>query len=256
MMKQSNINQLLHKLAEEETPAASISLSRGVKERLERNSPRLRPTHPVFKTSPAVLGLVVVIALTVIAITAFPQGRAFAQRVFQFFAPTDSDVLPPVDPTVAQTSPEEADLQNADPEIAGVLSQAGYDVLMPTWLPDLITRTGATYEAETGIVRLFFTTIETNGMVLAKQPVDDGNCSICSPVGASANIEVVQIASETGEYVQGVWKLTENGQVWESDPYLQTLRWVKDGIACELLYMGDPEQVTKDDLIAIAASMK
>lgn len=75
-------------------------------------------------------------------------------------------------------------------------------------------------------------------------------------MGASASVERVQIGNTAGEYVQGVWKLTENGPIWENDPYLQTLRWQVDGIAYELQYMGPPDMLTKDDLVKIASSLQ
>jgi hypothetical protein len=53
--------------------------------------------------------------------------------------------------------------------------------------------------------------------------------------------------------------LTDTGPVWESTPYLQTLRWQANGLAFELLYMGDPDEnlgVTKADMIAVAESIK
>lgn len=82
------------------------------------------------------------------------------------------------------------------------------------------------------------------------------DCELCGKVGADAAIEKVSIAGNEGEYAEGVWKLTDQGPVWEADPYLKTMRWQENGMAFELLYMGPPETLTKDDLIAIAASIK
>jgi hypothetical protein len=96
-----------------------------------------------------------------------------------------------------------------------------------------------------------------NGLVLREerfQTSDD--CSLCGLVGASEKIEPVMIGNNSGEYIIGVWKLTDNGPVWEPDPYLQTLRWQAEGMAFELLYMGIPDEVSKADMIAIAASIK
>ena len=96
-----------------------------------------------------------------------------------------------------------------------------------------------------------------NGLVLREerfQTSDD--CSLCGLVGASEKIEPVMIGNNSGEYIIGVWKLTDNGPVWEPDPYLQTLRWQAEGMAFEFLNMGNPDEVTKADMIAIAASIK
>lgn len=96
-----------------------------------------------------------------------------------------------------------------------------------------------------------------NGLVVREerfQTSDD--CSLCGLVGASEKIEPVMIGNTPGEYIIGVWKLTDNGQVWEPDPYLKTLHWQAGGIAFELMFTGIPEEVTKGDMIAIATSIK
>jgi hypothetical protein len=49
-------------------------------------------------------------------------------------------------------------------------------------------------------------------------------------------------------------ELTETGPVWQNNPYLKTLRWQKDGMAFEMIYMG--MELTKTDLLTIAGSMK
>ncbi len=69
-------------------------------------------------------------------------------------------------------------------------------------------------------------------------------------------IETVQIGKDPGEFVEGVWKLIDGNYVWESDPYMKTLRWQANGIAFELQYMGPPERVTKGDMLAVAESLK
>lgn len=76
-------------------------------------------------------------------------------------------------------------------------------------------------------------------------------------VGAGANVETVQIGGRTGEYVIGVREADNAGNwIWRHDPYLQRLRWQKDDMAYEILYMGSPEEVVKADLIAIAESIR
>ena len=53
-----------------------------------------------------------------------------------------------------------------------------------------------------------------------------------------------------GEYVMGVWNLTDNGPVWLPEPSLQTLRWKTDATFFEIVYQGT--KLTKADLLAIA----
>jgi hypothetical protein len=205
----------------------------------------------------AVLTLVVLVAAT-------PQGRAWAQQIIHFFTRADSNSLPlqswQVTPITQNSTPDAGFIFNQT--VIEVEQQAGFNVLEPTLLPDILTFDGASYGLEQNIVRIFYRDNQggpdnTNGLVLRQesfQTADD--CELCGVVGASAEVETVQIGSVTGEYVVGVWKLTDNGPVWESDPYLQTMRWQANDMAFELVYMGTPDSITKADLIAIAESIK
>ena len=138
-----------------------------------------------------------------------------------------------------------------------VEEQSGFAVKEPTWMPKHLTLVGATYDPPRSLIRIFYRLEESNGLVLKEEFYSSPNtCALCNEVGASASVETVQIGNTTGEYVQGVWKLTENGPIWENDPYLQTLRWQADGVAYELQYMGPPDTLTKEDMIKIASSLQ
>jgi hypothetical protein len=198
----------------------------------------------------------------VAAILAFtPQGRAMARNIIFLFTHTTSDTLPQVSQSTFPTDP------TFIPDIAAVEAQASFDVLAPTWLPDVVTFKGAAYDAahQTVMLSYYYSStkygsgLESNGITVTEQALGSSTaCDICSLVGASANIEEVQIGNTTGQYIQGVWQaIGDKGEWgWVSDPWLQRLRWQADGVAIEVLYMGLPEEVTKADLIAIAESMK
>ena len=206
--------------------------------------------------------LLVVLVLAALLL-ATPQGRAWAQEVLQFFSRAGSDTLPvqtwqltPV-PTPGTPTPDLSSILDAHLNVSEVEAQAGFDVLEPAWLPDSLTFVGATYESEKHIARIFYRYVETNGLVVEQEPFQGiEDCELCSLVGASAVVESVKIGVTTGEYVEGVWNLTEKGPVWVPDPYLKRLRWQANGIAFEILFMGPPEAVTKEDLVAIARSLK
>ena len=203
------------------------------------------------------LALLLVTAL----LFATPQGRAWAQDIVNFFAHAESDSLPvqpwQLTPLPHQSGPDPSSIIDANQTVAEVEQQAGYDVLEPAWLPDILSFKGASLDTEHNIARLFYRYIETNGLVLHEEPFQiTDDCDLCSVVGASAAIEKVMIGNSPGEYVQGVWSLTDSGPVWEPTPYLQRLRWQANGTAFELLYMGPPDSVSKADLIAIAESLK
>ena len=73
-------------------------------------------------------------------------------------------------------------------------------------------------------------------------------------VGTSAPIETIEVGNFQGEYIEGVWELTDNGPVWRAEPFLKTLRWKTDMLFVEIVYQG--MQMAKSDLIAFAESMK
>ncbi|HEX5809665.1 MAG TPA: hypothetical protein VFY25_13445 [Anaerolineales bacterium] len=156
-------------------------------------------------------------------------------------------------------------------EIKEAESVAGFDILEPTWIPEILSFKGAAFESkewsrQQNTVRIFYSLradlfgpgFETNGVILTQQPIESvEDCEICDFVGADANVEQVQIEDTPGEYVVGVWKADDAGNwVWAYEPWLQTLRWQENGIAFELLYMGPPEAITKANLIAIAESLQ
>ena len=148
---------------------------------------------------------------------------------------------------------------------------AGFDVLEPTWIPQVLSFKGAAFESaqwqrKQNTVRIFYffrsdkygPGLESNGVVLTQQPIPSiEDCEICDLVGEGAEVETVQIGDRTGEYVVGVWAADEAGNwIWQHEPYLQTLRWQANGMAFEILYMGPPEEVKKEDLVAMAGSLK
>jgi hypothetical protein len=92
-------------------------------------------------------------------------------------------------------------------------------------------------------------------LLIKQQPAKSiETCDLCGLVGGSASVEPLQIGDAPGEYALGVWELTENGPVWRDDPYLKTIRWQKDGMTYEMIYMG--MEVEKEDLIAIAEGLQ
>jgi hypothetical protein len=147
------------------------------------------------------------------------------------------------------TNPFPLDIKDAE-------AQAGFDVLEPSNLPIGMTFLGSSVDPVSKLASLSFGYSETDRRILIKQqPVDfSDTCDLCGLVGASASIESVQIGESTGEYALGVWELTDNGPVWRDDPYLTTIRWQKDGMAFELVFMGT--EAGKEELLSTAESMK
>lgn len=137
-------------------------------------------------------------------------------------------------------------------------TQAGFEVLEPTALPAGMTFLGASVDTLRDLVSLSVGySVDDRRILINQQPVNSPEaCELCGIVGASASVQTLQIGETTGEYAQGVWKLTDNGPIWQDDPWLQTLRWQKDGMAFEIVYMGNPDEITPADLIALAESLQ
>lgn len=254
-MDSQNIKSILQDALEKEIPPAQIELWPAVKQSLvARKHPLLLQGKPMNAPQIHRMPRIVLVSLIAIALLAMvfvaPSVRTLAQSIMQFFTRADADVLPP------QTTSE------VPPEARRVLSvteaegQAGFDILTPASLPEGFRFLGASYTPETqAVVQQFGPAPDEIRLSIAQQPFTcREDCDLCGVVGASAPVEAVQIGSVSGEYVEGVWVLTENGSVWQNDPYLKTLRWQSEGMAFELIFMGD--DLAKNDLIAIAESLE
>ncbi|TLN18936.1 hypothetical protein FDZ74_06440 [bacterium] len=266
-MNERVIHSILRKLSEEKAPTGEIDLWPALQSQLqasEANESRGNPMNARRKFTPrlaAAIALAVLMLVATFLIT--PQGRAMAQDLLQYFTRMESDQLPIQDwqltpvTTTGTTTSDPAYLFEANPDIRVVEQEAGFDVLEPSWIPDSLQFVGATIEEDQPIVRIFYRYVETNGLVLRQQPVPmTDDCELCETVGVSAEVQQVSILGNDGEYVEGVWKLTDQGPVWESDPYLKTMRWQANGMAFELLFMGPPDVLSPEDLIAIAESLQ
>jgi hypothetical protein len=268
MQKNPALQSILSHLAAETVRPGDLDLWPSIRQRLAestRSQAKETPMNTPHKNGlrlrlvGAAASLVLVLAL----LFATPQGQALAQNVLRFFTRANSDNLPvqpwqltPL-PTPGTPTPDPESILDAHQSVAEVEQLSGYKVLQPSHLPDILTFVGASYQPSQGVARIFYRDVDTNGLVFAQGPVrTNGSCKLCESVGASAAIESVQINASTGEYVEGVWNLTDQGPVWVSDPYQKTLRWQADGKAFELRYMGQPDSLTKDELIAIAQSIQ
>lgn len=269
--KKSHIKNILEQWAEEALPSEQIHLWPAIQSGLNAST-RLSQKGISSTNSTAhkpslrlAAALIVSVLMILLALFATPQGRALAQEILHFFSRAPSDTLPlqsfqltPL-PTLdtSTPTPDPASIGDANQTVQEVEKQAGFDVLEPAYVPNIISFTGATFDPAHHIARIFYRYWDTNGLVLREEPYQtNDDCELCGVVGASAAVETVQIGTAKGEYAEGVWSLTENGPVWDPNPYLKTLRWQSDGIAFELLYMGPPSSVTKEEMIAIAESVK
>jgi hypothetical protein len=270
-MNEQQLRRVLTEIAEDIAPAEEINEWPMIEQRLEeqvlltQKRSILTNRYGFRDNLRRVAYVVVAFFLIGLVFLATPYGRVWAQEVLKFFTRSMTDTLPlqswqltpqpTLAPGVAGSDP--ASILEAKFTVNEVEEQSGFKIKEPSWLPENLKLVGATYDPVRSLVRIFYRLEETNGLVLKEEYFDrPDSCALCNEVGASANVEIVQIGSVTGEYVQGVWKLTDNGPVWENDPYLQTLRWQLEGMAFELQFMGPPDRLTKEDLVKIAKSLE
>ena len=264
-MNKKQMQSMLKDLIEQKAPKAEINLWPAIESRLQ-TSDLTQPKGTQMNTRQKLIprlsaGIALAVILTGVLFFTTPQGQAMAQSMLQFFTRAENNELPlqsfqlTLLPTPGTPTPDPASIIDANPEFTEVQKQAGYDVFEPSWIPSSLTFAGASIEDQK-IVRIFYQYVETNGLVFRQEPVPvSEDCELCGMVGPDASVEQVTIGDTSGEFVEGVWKLTEQGPVWESDPYLKTLRWQKDGMAFELLYMGPPDTLSKQDMVTIAESI-
>lgn len=265
-MDKKNLSSILQDALEGQIPASEVRLWEAVKASLvaapQKQGEKMKTIQP-HRVSPAVYASLLIVALLGLALVT-PQGRAFAQSILQLFARADKDRYPlqawqmtPLAQTSSE-SPFKYSLQEAE-------ALAGYDVSSPVEPPFGMNFVGASYDEKYHIVaQAFGLSSDSVGLSLWQQPLAyyqpcGDISSYCDNMlgsnlaGASADIQAVQIGNAAGEYVEGVWNLTDNGPVWESTPYLKTLRWKTGTMIFELV--GGIDQ-TKEDLVTLAESLR
>ena len=267
-MDKKNIQAILHHELEKEIPTSDVHLWQTVKSNLVagktfQQGVKMNTMNSRRIPRAAFVMLILIALLSLVFVT--PQGQAFAQSVLRFFVRADQDRYPLQ--AWQMTPPAQTSLESPftlSVQEAEIL--AGYDVFSPIKPPSGMIFVGASYDEKYHIVaQAFGQNVDFVELSLWQQPLEYyQSCGDISHrcdnmlggnlIGASADIQTVQIGHVNGEYLEGVWELTDTGPVWHDDPYLKTLRWQNDGMAFELIFMGT--ELGKDDLVAIAKGMK
>jgi len=273
-MSEQQVKSALKELSEKKVPKSTIDLWPGLESRIVKEGDQKREI--ILKREPSIhsnqnrnprlriAATFTLVALLVVGLFFIsPQGKGLAQNILRFFTKSESNQLPLQDfqktplSTSINSTPEPSSIIFADKSISDVQQQAGYDVFVPMWIPKTLSFSGASFDKENNSVYIFYRFYETNGLVFKQEFIPETDtCPLCNQVGADAEIQIVSINGVYGEYAEGVWKLTENGEIWESDPWLKTLRWQAGGMAFELLYMGPPESLSLEELIEIAEGIE
>jgi hypothetical protein len=265
-MDNNKIQYIIQDTVEKEIPASEIDLWQTVKaslvEKQYQQGVKMNTikSHRLPRLAFTTLAVAILLALTFLT----PQGRAFAQNILQFFVRADQDRYP----LQAWQMTPPAHTSTGSPfkySVQGAEMLAGYDVLSPVEIPLGRVFVGASYDEKYHIVaQAFGQSADSPEFSLWQQPLEYyqpcgdisqpcDNMLGSNLAGASADIQTVQIGDLTGEYVEGVWNLTDNGPVWEPTPFLKTLRWKNDTMIFELV--GGIDQ-TRDDLVKLAESIR
>lgn len=143
--------------------------------------------------------------------------------------------------------------------------QVGFSALkLPDENVQIFTLVGANIDAQYRLLTSIYhspdgSVVQSGRTFTLKQwPITEPliTCDLCAAVGASAKVIAISVRGTTGEYVQGVWSLTNIGPVWEPVPHRKVIRWQEDGYWFELAMFTADGSHTVEDLIAIAESLR
>ncbi len=227
-------------------------------------------------------GLVLLLAATLLAFT--PSGRALAQAVLHFFTRSTGDTLPvptsaplnwePVTPgapaptvTPLALFSECGDFTAPVCSVDQVRSKVHFTVRELGQIPAGMHFAGATGGPER-ILLSYDNDQSTYGLDLVEEPWTGGSTLAQWPVGASAQVDTVQVGGVTGEYVRGGFKTRQLDdptftsvhfdQVWDAAVPQETLHWVAKGVFYSMsTWDADPdhELLPKDAFVALASGL-
>ena len=296
-MDSQNIQSILQAALESELPASQIQLWPAVKASLvERKHSSFQQGEKMNTIKPrrisrvAFAALVIVTLLAIVFIT--PQGRAFAQRMFQFFAITDEKSFPipteqvfpvpetstppltqllPLEPVqVSQPTPSATpDLSCSTPasqatylcQIKAAEAQAGFDAKEFLFDPKGLKFSKAGFNPNTGEISMEFEVITGGGYLYLRQGMAD--FPVETDTWGKVPSEAVEQVSVNGLYAEiasGAFVVYPNATsaTWERNAAQWSLVWRDGNRWFALEKMGDPypiEWITKDELIKLAESL-
>jgi hypothetical protein len=295
-MDSKNIQSILRAALENELPSSQIQLWPAVKASLvEGNHLLIQQGEKMNVTKPRQMQRIAFATLIIFALLALafstPQGRAFAQRIFQFFAVTDKKSFPiPTDqvfPAPETPTPPPAQLLPLEPvqvsqptptttpdatcstpaswagyfcQVKAAEAQAGFDAKEFLYDPKGMKFSKTGFNPETGEIRMEFVVIDGGGYLYLRQGVADFpvQTDTWGKVPSDA-VEQVSVNGLYAEIASGTFVVYPNATsaVWEPGGQL-SLAWRDGNHWFALEKMGDPypiEWITKDELIKLAESL-
>ncbi len=275
-MNEQQIKHSLTQLAEDGVPA-DANLWPALRRRLAaseapafgtKGTPMLKPVFggQTLRYARAAGAASLAVALLAAALLVTPQGRAWAQSVWQFFtvAPADSFAVEPVAnpqadaPTAAPpaVNPGECGADLAC-QVAAAETLLGFVPIVPA--DGFAGLTLEAVDATGGILRLSYVAPGGGGLVLS-QSQGDLTASRWDEVPVDV-VETVAVGGGTGEFVRGSFAVPAGAStaVWDADVPVLRLRWQQGDRYLELAKLGDPEpleHLDKEALIALAEGLQ
>lgn len=218
--------------------------------------------RPVLSTAVALMLLVGVVALT-------PPLRAFAQDLLGLITQEPTDVLMIGDRELTEDDLSFSELVFVDPYEA-VLAETEKALGFNVWVPEFLLP-GYQFDMgayDPGSQTVFLTyinhsdTYQEHSFQLMQRPANaDPMSSWVNSVGASAEIDVVQINDTQGEYVEGTWSGSLEASSpfkWESNTAVRRLIWQQGGFVFTISASGDPTDrasMDKQEMIGTARNL-
>ncbi len=287
-MDNQKLQSALRDALEAEIPSGEVHLWPRVEASLIAG--KTQPGEKMNRTKPRL----VFAALTVMALLAMalatPQGRAFAQRMFHFFAATDEKSFPlpteMVQPAPATPTPPPTRLLPLEPaqisqptqsvtpdatcsapdsraghfcQVKSAEAQAGFDAREFPYDPKGMKFSSAAFVPETGEIGMEFVVITGGGYLYLRQGIGESSLIGEWDKVPEDAIEQVAVNGQYAELVLGVYSVYPNATqaVWEPGGLLR-LRWQEGDRWFSLEKVGDPypiEWITKDEIIKLAESL-
>jgi len=212
-----------------------------------------------------VISLTIMVAVVIVGFTISPPLQAIARQLFSFFIPDTQDTL---EVSIEGITPLElfqyASAENFSLSIEQAEQQAEFSIRQPESLLPGLELIGTRYEPDLHVVILLYQGAGYN-LFLSQRSLSDQPEYFS--IGASAQVEIVQIGTFQGEYVAGGWVAVPGTQlsdidsqstiqaVWDPTLPQFTLRWQSEGFAFELRSSGT-NSPQKADLISLAADIR
>lgn len=256
-MNHKKIKSILQDALEEEIPSSHIQLWPTVKANLvlgKHNLPKqgeTMNTTNIKRVPRFALGLLVILALLVVVLIT-PQGRSFAQGIWQYFVPADG--------TTFELQPSQINLTEPDPSaptaeppapligLAEAEASTGFDALELPAVPPGLNYLGARLYGDA--ISIEYEAQGSGGNLIILQSQDGFYQSDWDRVPADA-IVPVKVGDLDGEFVQGTFVVFpgDTSATWNPEAAMLRLRWRENDTWIEMAKYGDVESIEYLDLV-------